>query len=110
MKPGKGEAVTPREHGNLFEAYCIRRWTPHDARRSLTTFLDDEELGGARSAISAHSKDKSENREEAKIEDITRRVYAKAQRLELKAKGMEPWVAHVLAAYERERARFKPIG
>lgn len=110
MKPGKGEAVTRREHGNLFEAYGIRRWTPHDARRSLTTFLDDEELGGAGSAISAHSKDKSENREEAKIEDITRRVYAKAQRLELKAKGMEPWVNHVLAAYERERARFKPIG
>ncbi len=107
MKPGKGEAITQRARGDLFAAYGIRVWTPHDARRSLATFLDDEELGGAGSAILAHSRGKAS--EEAKVEDITRRVYANAQRLDLKAKGMLPWTDHVLAAYEREKARFKPI-
>jgi integrase len=107
MKPGKGAGVTKRDNGDLFKAYGIRVWTPHDARRSLATFLDDEELGGAASAILAHSRGKAS--EEAKVEDITRRVYAKAQRLDLKAKGMEAWASHVIAAYERERARFKPI-
>jgi len=109
VKAGKKGRQITRPEGNLFQRYGIRVWTPHDARRTLGTFLDEEQLGGAGSAILAHSKDKSENREEARIEDITRRVYAKAQRLELKASGMQPWVDHVLAAYERERARFKPL-
>lgn len=108
MKPGKGTAVTKRHNGDLFAAYGIRVWRPHDARRAIATFLDDEDLGGAASAILAHSRGKA-SEEEAKVEDITRRVYAKAQRLDLKARGMEPWVSHVLAAYEREKARFKPI-
>ena len=109
-KDGKGGSLIQRPLGDLFKRYGIRRWTPHDARRTLSTFLDDEQLGGAGSAILAHSKDKSEAREEARVEDITRRVYAKAQRLPLKAAGMEAWVPHVLAAYERERRRWDPRG
>nr|WP_282103983.1 integrase arm-type DNA-binding domain-containing protein [Methylobacterium sp. 37f] len=101
-KAGKAGSVTQRPSGNLFAANRIRVWTPHDARRSIATFLDDEELGGAGSAILAHSRGRGAD-EEARIEDITRRVYAKAQRLDVKAKGMEAWVAHVLAAYAQER-------
>lgn len=101
-KAGKGGREIRRPEGNLFERYGIRVWTPHDARRALATFLDEEGLGGAGSAILAHSRGKGT--EEEKVEDITRRVYIKAQRLELKARGMALWVPRVLAAYERERA------
>ncbi|KQP51102.1 hypothetical protein ASF41_13005 [Methylobacterium sp. Leaf111] len=103
MKAGKGGAMTERAGGNLLHANDIRTWTPHDTRRTIASFLLDEELGGVGSAILAHSRGKNEP-EEAKIEDITRRVYANAQRLPLKAKGMEIWVDRLLAAYERERA------
>lgn len=102
-KAGKGDRLIQRPAGDLFARYGIRVWTPHDVRRTLATFLDDEGLGGAGSAILAHSRGKGS--EEERTEDITRRVYAKAQRLELKARGMEVWVPHVLAAYEREYAR-----
>jgi len=103
-KAGKGGAITVRPEGDLFARYGIRVWTPHDARRALATFLDEEGLGGAGSAILAHSRGKGT--EEEKVEDITRRVYAKAQRLDLKARGMALWVPRVLAAYELEYARF----
>lgn len=108
-RKGKKGPLFKRPHGNLFERYGIRVWTPHDARRTLGTFLDEEQLGGAGSAILAHARDKTENREEARIEDVTRKVYARAQRLKLKASGMAPWIDHVLEHYERERARFKPL-
>lgn len=101
-KPGKGEAVTTRPGGNLLKAAGVRDWTPHDARRALATFLSDEDLGGSGSAILAHSTGRSE-KEHEQVEDITRRVYDKSQRLELKARGMAAWVEHVMATYERER-------
>lgn len=102
-KAGKGGKLIARPEGDLFARYGIRVWTPHDVRRTLATFLDDEGLGGAGSAILAHSRGKGS--EEERTEDITRRVYAKAQRLDLKARGMERWVPRVLAAYEREYDR-----
>lgn len=102
-KPGKGTAVTVRPEGNLLKAAAVRDWTPHDARRSLSTYLSDEDLGGSGSAILAHSTGRGE-KEHERVEDITRRVYDKAQRLELKSRGMAAWVEHVLATYERERA------
>ncbi|MGU3479167.1 integrase arm-type DNA-binding domain-containing protein [Methylobacterium sp. D48H] len=101
-KPGKpARALTPRT--DLFRKHRIRPWVPHDARRALGTFLDDEDLGGAASAILAHKTGKRDD-EHARLEDVTRKVYAKAQRLELKARGMELWVTAVIAAYEREVA------
>ncbi len=100
-KPGKQGAVTTRQRDWLKLA-GVRHWTPHDARRTLSSFLTDEELGGAGSAILAHSTGKKDD-PDAQVEDITRRVYARAQRFPLKAKGMRVWVRHVLEAYERER-------
>lgn len=98
---GERKPRTPRV--NLFERHGIRPWVPHDTRRSLGSYLDDEDLGGAGSAILAHKTGKKDD-EHARLEDVTRKVYAKAQRLDLKARGMEPWVAAVIAAYEREKA------
>lgn len=93
--------ATPRV--DLFAKHDIRPWVPHDVRRALATFLDEEELGGAGSAILAH-KTKTKDEDAAKLEDVTRKTYAKAQRLKLKALGMETWVAAVIAAYHREAA------
>ncbi|ACK82828.1 integrase arm-type DNA-binding domain-containing protein [Methylorubrum extorquens] len=103
-KPGPGKATrAPTPRTNLFERHGIRPWVPHDARRALGSFLDDEDLGGAASAILAHKTGKKDP-EHARLEDVTRKVYAKAQRLDLKARGMEAWVPAVIAAYEREKA------
>lgn len=101
-KAGKKDVVTLREV-DLFKAHRIRIWTPHDVRRTLGSFLAEEELGGAASAILAHKTGRKDD-EDARLEDITRKVYAKAQRLDLKARGMEAWVAAVLDAYAREAA------
>ncbi len=100
-KKGKKGAVTARKRDWL-KLVGVRHWTPHDARRTLSSYLADEELGGAGSAILAHSTGKKDD-EDARVEDITRRVYARAQRFPLKARGMNVWVRHVLDTYERER-------
>lgn len=89
--------------GDLFAAHGIRRWTPHDARRTLSTFLGDRRLGGAASAILDHRDTKVPEPE--RTADVTRLVYDRAQRLELKAEGMAAWAQAVIAAYERERAK-----
>lgn len=101
-KAGRAGQVTTRKE-DLFKRHRIRPWVPHDIRRALATFLDDEDLGGAAAAILAHKTGKKDE-EHAKLEDVTRKVYARAQRLDLKARGMEAWVAAVIAAYEREAA------
>jgi integrase len=100
-KGGPRRAQTARI--DYFARYDIRPWVPHDVRRALGTFLDEEELGGAGSAILAHTTGKKDD-ELARLEDTTRKNYAKAQRLTLKARGMEVWVAAVISAYEREKA------
>lgn len=99
-KAGRAGQVTTRKE-DLLKKHRIRPWVPHDIRRALATFLDDEDLGGAAAAILAHKTAKRDD-EAARLEDVTRKVYARAQRLDLKARGMELWVAAVIEAYERE--------
>lgn len=106
-KGARGGGRTVRPEGDLLAQHDIRHWTLHDVRRTLPTFLDLERLGGAGSAILAHTRrkaagDADEERELAQA--ITLRHYIHSQRMELKAEGMELWVAAVLAAYEAERA------
>lgn len=101
-KAGRDGAITTRGQ-DLFARHRIRVWVPHDVRRTIGSLLAEEELGGAASAILAH-KTGGKDTEEAKLEDVTRKVYARAQRLDLKAKGMEVWVRAVLDAYRREAA------
>ncbi|MDH2309482.1 integrase arm-type DNA-binding domain-containing protein [Methylobacterium brachiatum] len=106
-KAGKKGGVTLRPEANLFEQHDIRRWTPHDVRRTLAAYLDMERLGGAASAILAHRPPsaKGEPGQERELaQAITLRHYIHSQRLDLKAEGMQAWVRAVLDAYEAEKA------
>lgn len=93
-KPTEGKS-------DLFAQYGIRRWTPHDVRRGIATFLGERRLGGAAAAILDHVDGKAEERERTAA--VTRLHYDRAQRVELKAEGMTLWCEAILAAYERER-------
>ncbi|CAA2155902.1 hypothetical protein MBRA_01520 [Methylobacterium brachiatum] len=86
---------------DLFAQYGIRRWTPHDVRRGIATFLGERRLGGAAAAILDHVDGKSDERERTAA--VTRLHYDRAQRVELKAEGMELWCRAILEAFERER-------
>ncbi|GAB6843017.1 integrase [Methylorubrum rhodinum] len=88
---------------NLLALHGIEPWTPHDARRTLGSFLGDRRLGGAASAILSHKEGKGESEKE-RTAAVTRLHYDRGQRMALKAEGMELWVAAVVEAYERERA------
>ncbi|KQQ32074.1 hypothetical protein ASF58_11075 [Methylobacterium sp. Leaf125] len=86
---------------DLFALYGIRRWTPHDVRRGLATFLGERRLGGAAAAILDHVDGKADERERTAA--VTRLHYDRAQRMELKAEGLALWCEAILEAYERER-------
>ncbi|SFV17690.1 protein of unknown function [Methylobacterium sp. 174MFSha1.1] len=88
---------------NLLALHGIEPWTPHDARRTLGSFLGDRRLGGAASAILSHKEDRTDSEKE-KVAAVTRLHYDRGQRMALKAEGMALWVDAVLEAYERERA------
>jgi hypothetical protein len=106
-KAGRNGNVTLRPEADLFAMHGIRPWTPHDARRTMTDFLDGEKLAGAGSAILAHKAPtpKGEREQERELaQAITLKHYLHSQRLPLKADGMVPWVAAVLEAYEAEKA------
>ncbi len=104
-KPSRKKKALPARI-DLFARHGITPWVPHDVRRTLGTFLDDQRLGGAGSAILAHRPAKTENERE-KVEAVTRLHYAKSQRLALKAEGIELWVIAVLEAYAAEKAKMK---
>jgi hypothetical protein len=86
---------------DLFAIYGIRRWTPHDVRRGLATFLGERRLGGAAAAILDHVDGRAEERERTAA--VTRLHYDRAQKISLKAEGMALWSSAILEAYERER-------
>ncbi|SFI10832.1 integrase arm-type DNA-binding domain-containing protein [Methylobacterium brachiatum] len=88
---------------NLLALHGIEPWTPHDARRTLGSFLGDRRLGGAASAILSHKEGKGESEKE-RVAAVTRLHYDRGQRMALKAEGMELWTAAILEAYEREKA------
>jgi integrase len=106
-KPSRKKKPLPARV-DLFARYGIEPWVPHDVRRTLSTFLEDQRLGGAGSAILAHRPPKTEDERE-KVETVTRLHYAKSQRLGLKAEGITVWVKAVLEAYETEKARMAGI-
>ncbi|MVT64826.1 hypothetical protein GPL21_06845 [Bradyrhizobium pachyrhizi] len=100
-KPGP-KPKPRKERPNLFEIYGIEPWTLHDARRTLTTFLDDRKLGGAASAILGHKMDHDRVDESERMASITEQHYNRSQRIGLKAEGMALWVKTLLTAYEKE--------
>lgn len=108
-RPGKpGPKPKARRGGkriDLFEEHGIRPWTPHDARRTLTSFLESRDLGGAASAILDHRSRDERTAEEERMQPVTKLHYLHSQRISLKTKGMEPWVKAVIEAYEAEKAK-----
>lgn len=107
-KPGPKPKKPLAHRENLLARYGVRPWTLHDVRRTLATFLDDNRLGGAGSAILAHKTSKEEDEKERKA-DVTQIHYTKSQRIPLKAQGMELWVTAVMEAYEKEKANLEKI-
>jgi integrase len=108
-KPGP-KPRPKKERRNLFADYGIRRWTLHDSRRTMTTFLDDRKLGGAATAILGHKTAHHRDDERQKLAAITEQHYNRSQKIELKSDGMALWVKALLSAYEKELKKFKRQG
>jgi hypothetical protein len=106
-KPGPKSSKHGKIRVDLFAQFGIEPWTLHDVRRSITRFLDDNNLGGSASAILAHQLDNAKMSEEERRARVTDQHYNSSQRIGLKAKGMALWVDTILDACERERAKIK---
>lgn len=107
-KPGpKPKPVKART--NLFELYGIKPWTQHDVRRTLTTFLDDNRLGGAATAILGHKTDHDRVDERERMASVTEQHYNRSQRIGLKAEGMALWVRTLLSVYAKEKKKFRDL-
>lgn len=103
-KPGP-KAQPKKIRRDLFAEYGIERWTLHDCRRTITTFLDDHRLGGAATAILGHKMPHARIDEREKLAPVTEQHYNRSQKIDLKAEGMALWVKSILAAYETERKK-----
>lgn len=103
-----GPKPRPKKHRpDLFAEYGIRRWTLHDARRTMTTFLDDRRLGGAATAILGHKTANHHVDDREKLAAVTEQHYNRSQKISLKAEGMALWVKALMSAYEKERKKFR---
>lgn len=98
-----GSTVVARPMVDYLSVHGIRPWTLHDVRRAITSYLSDNRLGGAASAILDHEAGLTED-ERDRRSAVTRLHYDRSQRIQLKAEGMSLWVGEVLAAYGREKA------
>jgi integrase len=107
-KPGP-KPQPKKERPNLFEMYGIAPWTLHDVRRAMTTLLDDKRLGGAATAILGHKTDHDRVEERERMATVTDQHYNRSQRIALKAEGMELWVKTLLAAYKKEKQKFRDL-
>lgn len=89
---------------NYLERYSIPYWSPHDVRRTLTTFLKSRRLRGAASAILGHRTGReSDEAERERMLAVTEVHYDRSQNLTLKAEGMRLWVDAVLKAFRKEK-------
>jgi integrase len=110
-KPGPKPLTGKKQRENLFEKHGIRHWSPHDVRRTMTTFLTDRRLGGAAAAILGHKMPHEDVSERELLAPVTELHYNLSQKIDLKAEGMKLWVDALLAAYRREgrnRLRLAP--
>lgn len=107
-KPGP-KPRPKKERVDLFALYGIEHWTPHDGRRTLTTFLDDKRLGGAATAILGHKTATGKTKERERMARVTEQHYSKSQKIALKAEGMALWVKTLLAAYAKELRKFRDL-
>jgi integrase len=101
-KPGPKPSTEKKTRENLFEKYGIRHWSPHDIRRTMTTFLTDRRLGGAAAAILGHKMPQEEVSERELLAPVTELHYNLSQKIDLKAEGMKLWVDALLVVCRRE--------
>jgi integrase len=101
-KPGPKPSKERKKRQNLFDEYKIRHWSPHDVRRTMTTFLSDHGLGGSATAILAHKIPHEQTNQRELTAPVTELHYNLSQKIDLKAEGMQLWVKALLAAYRRE--------
>lgn len=104
------ETVDPPKEGfDLFAANGIRQWTPHDARRTMTGFLNHHRIGAASSAILAHRGNReSEKAERERMLPVTKLHYHHDQCVFLKAEGMTLWTKRILEQYAIEKKTWSP--
>jgi len=106
-RSGKGSSKTKGD--DLFARYGIDPWIPHDVRRTITSFLGEQGLGGAASAILSHreySKERLQEHERNKMLAVTHKHYNRSQKIKLKAEGMALWVDELLIVYQEEKRTF----
>jgi integrase len=106
-KPGPKPSSKRKQRENLFEKHGIRHWSPHDVRRTMTTFLTDRGLGGSATAILAHRIPHEQTSQRELLAPVTELHYNLSQKIDLKAEGMALWVKALLLAYEKERKKLK---
>jgi integrase len=106
-KPGPKPSRERKTRENLFEKYGIRHWSPHDVRRTMTTFLTDRRLGGAAAAILGHKMPHEDVSERELLAPVTELHYNLSQKIDLKAEGMKLWVDALLTACRREARTLK---
>jgi integrase len=68
-KPGP-KPKPNKARDNLFQIYGIERWTLHDCRRTITSFLVERKLGGAATAILGHKTPHDEIPEREKLAPV----------------------------------------
>jgi integrase len=107
-KPGP-KPKPRKERLDLLRIYGIAPWTLHDVRRTMTTLLDDNRLGGAATAILGHKTDHDRVDERERMATVTEQHYNRSQRIGLKAEGMALWVKVLLLAYAKERRKFRDL-
>jgi integrase len=83
-----GKARPRKALENLFVKFGIEPWTPHDTRRTLTTFLSEMGLGGATSAILGHKIEGKKVPERELTAKVTEAHYNTSQKITLKADGV----------------------
>jgi integrase len=101
-KPGP-KPKPKKTRPDLFKEYGIRPFTLHDIRRAMATFLEDNRLGGAATAILGHKMTHSNVNERERLAPVTEQHYSQSQKIDLKSEGMALWVRALLAACEEER-------
>ncbi|MGX1167004.1 integrase [Bradyrhizobium sp. USDA 372] len=107
-KPGP-KPRPKKERTDLFALYGIERWSLHDCRRTIATYLDDKRLGGAATAILGHKTSLGKTKEREKLAPVTEQHYSRSQKIDLKAEGMALWVKTLLTAYAKESRNFRDL-
>ncbi|MGY3532324.1 hypothetical protein [Bradyrhizobium sp. USDA 4452] len=107
-KPGP-KPKPKKTRPDLFKEYGVRPFTLHDIRRAMATFLEDNRLGGAATAILGHKMTYSNINERERLAPVTEQHYSQSQKIDLKSEGMALWVKTLLAAYAKERRKFHDL-